>query len=98
MISPKSWTITPAGTKLEGLTHLRSLAIVLVLLFHYRLFQHPGWIDTAGAFGWTGVDLFFVLSGYLISSQLFKSVAQTGGVDLREFYFKRILRIIPAYV
>lgn len=55
--------------KLWGLDHLRALAIILVFFFHYgRLFPHPEWTTTLGKFGWTGVDLFFVLSGYLISS------------------------------
>ncbi len=98
MISPKRLTTTTAGGKLAGLTHLRTLAILLVFLYHYRIFSHPGWIDAAGAFGWTGVDLFFVLSGYLIASQLFKSIAQTGSFSLSGFYIKRTLRIIPAYL
>lgn len=48
--------------KLHGLDHLRTLAIGLVLLFHYRIFPHPAWLTEVGAFGWTGVDLFFVLT------------------------------------
>ncbi len=87
-----------ASRPLVGLVHLRALAIVLVFLYHYRLFAHPGWIDRVGAFGWTGVDLFFVLSGFLISRQLFRSLATHGTLSLREFYFKRLLRIVPAYV
>lgn len=83
---------------LVGLVHLRALAIVLVFVYHYRLFAHPAWVDSVGAFGWTGVDLFFVLSGFLISRQLFRSLATRGTVSLREFYFKRLLRIVPAYV
>ena len=84
--------------KLAGLDHLRALAITLVLLFHYQLFGHPGWIESAGEFGWTGVDLFFVLSGYLISYQLFTTIAMGYKVDLKEFYIKRTFRIIPAYL
>jgi peptidoglycan/LPS O-acetylase OafA/YrhL len=80
-----------------GLTHLRALAIVLVFLFHYRLFGHPAWIDRVGGFGWTGVDLFFVLSGFLIARQLFRAIARTGTLSLGEFYFKRLCRILPAY-
>ena len=59
--------------KLYGLDHLRALAILLVLGFHYQLsfFGHPGWLQTVAQVGWTGVDLFFVLSGFLIASQLF---------------------------
>ena len=83
---------------LVGLVHLRALAIVLVFVYHYRLFAHPEWVDSVGAFGWTGVDLFFVLSGFLISRQLFRSIATRGTFSLREFYFKRLLRIVPAYL
>ncbi|NVB82359.1 MAG: acyltransferase [Kofleriaceae bacterium] len=87
-----------ASGPLVGLVHLRALAIVLVFIYHYRLFAHPAWVDRVGAFGWTGVDLFFVLSGFLISRQLFRSLATRGTFSLREFYFKRLLRIVPAYL
>lgn len=83
--------------KLFGLDHLRTLAIALVFLFHYRMFNHPAWIDDVGSFGWTGVDLFFVLSGYLIAGQLFNSVSQGKNISLKEFFIKRFFRIIPAY-
>lgn len=88
----------PAPGTLVGLVHLRALAITLVFLYHYRLFAHPPWVDRVGAFGWTGVDLFFVLSGFLISRQLFRGLASRGTISLREFYFKRLLRILPAYL
>ena len=49
-------------TKLYGLDHLRALAILLVLGFHYQLgyFGYPQWAKQFNQFGWTGVDLFFV--------------------------------------
>jgi len=84
--------------KLFGLDHLRALAITLVLLFHYQIFHHPKWIEKAGKFGWTGVDLFFVLSGYLIASQLFATMAKRKQISFREFFLKRFFRIIPAYL
>ncbi|WPO92548.1 acyltransferase family protein [Chryseobacterium sp. HR92] len=83
--------------RLYGLDHLRAAAILLVLLYHYRAFKHPGWVDSIGRFGWTGVDLFFVLSGFLISGQLFKEIENNGSVSLKTFYLKRFFRIIPAY-
>jgi len=98
MPPPNSLTTSTTANKLAGLTHLRALAIILVFLYHYRLFTHPAWIDSVGSFGWTGVDLFFVLSGFLISRQLFRSIAQTGGFSIGEFYFKRVMRILPAYL
>lgn len=86
-----------ARHELPGLDHLRALAIVLVFVFHYGLFPHPAWIEDIGAFGWTGVDLFYVLSGYLIADQLFRSQARNGTIGLRSFYLRRALRILPAY-
>ncbi|MDH6254390.1 peptidoglycan/LPS O-acetylase OafA/YrhL [Chryseobacterium sp. H1D6B] len=83
--------------RLYGLDHLRTLAILLVLLYHYRAFKHPEWVDTIGQFGWTGVDLFFVLSGFLISSQLFKEINKNGDISLKTFFIKRFFRIIPPY-
>lgn len=84
--------------KLAGLDHLRALAIITVLFYHYRMFQHPQWLDEIMGFGWTGVDLFFVLSGYLISSQLFANMAAGKSISLPEFFIKRFFRIIPAYL
>lgn len=82
--------------KIAGLDHLRALAISLVFLFHYRLFAHPQWVDTLCKFGWTGVDLFFVLSGYLIAGQIFKGM-QRGDFSLKVFFIKRFLRILPSF-
>jgi len=84
---------------LAGLDHLRALAVILVVLYHYSLFGHPAYLhETIGNFGWTGVDLFFVLSGYLIGGQLLSRVARNQPVDYGTFYLKRFLRIIPAYL
>ncbi|MBK1894816.1 acyltransferase family protein [Chryseobacterium paridis] len=81
-----------------GLDHLRAAAIVLVLFYHYRSFDHPEWVDEYGRFGWTGVDLFFVLSGFLISNQLFKEIKARNTIDLKSFFIKRFFRIIPPYL
>jgi len=86
------------STKLFGLDHLRALAIIMVLFYHYRMFQHPEWLDKSMHFGWTGVDLFFVLSGYLISSQLFSEMSKGKSILFSEFFIKRFFRIIPAYL
>ncbi|WP_374462437.1 acyltransferase family protein [Chryseobacterium sp.] len=86
--------MTERSERLYGLDHLRAIAILLVLMYHYRAFKHPGWIDSIGKFGWTGVDLFFVLSGYLISGQLFKEIRNKGAISLKTFYIKRFFRLI----
>ena len=87
------------NNRLFGLDHLRALAIILVFVYHYgRLFPHPEWTNSISKFGWTGVDLFFVLSGYLIASQLFAKIAQERKISFKEFFLKRFFRIIPAYI
>jgi peptidoglycan/LPS O-acetylase OafA/YrhL len=85
-------------SKLYGLDHLRALAIILVLLFHYKNFNHPEWINGFTDTGWTGVDLFFVLSGFLIASQLFAQIKKGKAISLQTFFLKRLFRIIPVYV
>lgn len=84
--------------RLGGLDTLRALAIALVFAYHYRLFVAGapifGW---AGELGWTGVDLFFVLSGYLIANQLFKGIAEGQVLSLPAFYGRRLLRTLPVF-
>jgi peptidoglycan/LPS O-acetylase OafA/YrhL len=84
--------------KFHGLDHLRAIAILLVLLYHYRMFEHPSWVDAVGWIGWTGVDLFFVLSGFLISNQLFREIKEQQTINLKSFFTKRFFRIIPPYI
>lgn len=84
--------------KFHGLDHLRAIAILLVLIYHYRMFEHPSWIDAVGWIGWTGVDLFFVLSGFLISNQLFREIKDQQTIKLKSFFTKRFFRIIPPYL
>jgi len=76
-----------ANSKMYGLDHLRALAILLVLFFHYQLwFPHPTWTSWFMQLGWTGVDLFFVLSGFLISSQLFSQIKKGRVVWVMNFH------------
>ena len=86
--------------KFYGLDHLRALAIMLVFFFHYFILSggKPNWLPDYAKFGWTGVDLFFVLSGFLISSQLFLKIKQEKKISYKEFFLKRFFRIIPAYL
>jgi len=87
-----------ASGRLHGLDHLRALAIILVLFFHYKVYYGlPAWLDGFSAFGWSGVDLFFVLSGFLIGDKLLREIGRTGRISFKGFYLNRGLRIFPAY-
>lgn len=89
----------PGETRLPELDGLRGLAVLLVMGTH--LVVNPpanrlGLIATTAArVGWVGVDLFFVLSGYLITGILLQ--ADLRSVGLRSFYARRALRIVPLY-
>lgn len=83
--------------RLHGLDHLRAIAIILVMIFHYGR-GIPDWLDPIRKIGWTGVDLFFVLSGYLIGFQLLKEYKRDYRINVKRFYLKRFFRIIPAYL
>jgi peptidoglycan/LPS O-acetylase OafA/YrhL len=80
-----------------GLDLLRALAIVIVVIYHAGImgFPIPGRVHR---FGWIGVDLFFVLSGYLIGGQLLAPVARGQGIRFGRFFARRALRILPAYL
>lgn len=84
---------------LPGLDLLRAIAIVWVMLFHSFLVGGLGadfaWLSR---FGWAGVDIFFVLSGFLIGSQVLQQLQRGGTLSLGGFYARRAWRILPAFV
>ena len=80
-----------------GLDLLRAIAIVLVIVYHAGLFGFVLPYDVQ-RFGWIGVDLFFVLSGYLIAGQLLSTLARRKSPNVRRFYWRRALRILPAFL
>lgn len=86
-----------ARSRVAGLDTLRALAIVAVMAFHLN-WRLPVAFEVAGRFGWMGVDLFFVLSGYLIGLQLLRPLREGRGVALGAFYRRRAYRILPAYL
>jgi peptidoglycan/LPS O-acetylase OafA/YrhL len=69
---------------------LRAVAVIAVMLYHLGFTWIPG--------GFLGVDLFFVISGYVITRLLLDSIAQSGGLDLRGFYIARARRLLPALI
>jgi peptidoglycan/LPS O-acetylase OafA/YrhL len=80
-----------AGSHLRYRPHLdglRTFAVYLVVAYHAGLGRFRG--------GFIGVDIFFVLSGYLVTSILFRDLVASGGVSFSRFYSRRVRRIIPA--
>jgi peptidoglycan/LPS O-acetylase OafA/YrhL len=71
-----------------ALDGLRAVAIIFVVCHHVVMGTFPGF--------WIGVDVFFVLSGYLITSMLLAELRETGAISLRRFYIRRALRLTPA--
>jgi peptidoglycan/LPS O-acetylase OafA/YrhL len=81
-----------------GLDTLRACAIALVFMYHYMVFvSHTPTFGWASTVGWVGVDLFFVLSGYLIADQLLRGVQAGRPLSLWRFYLRRALRTWPAF-
>ncbi|NWJ48210.1 MAG: acetyltransferase [Chloroflexi bacterium] len=73
---------------LPGLEGLRAIAVIAVILYHADLLFIPG--------GFLGVEIFFVISGYLITSLLLEEVRRTGSANLQMFWFRRARRLLPA--
>jgi peptidoglycan/LPS O-acetylase OafA/YrhL len=90
-------TIDLTQTRSSQLDLLRTIAIALVFTGHFNMFAGNAWFKPVGKVGEIGIDLFFVLSGFLIASQLLKTLSNHGTVSLRDFYIRRSLRIWPAY-
>ena len=76
--------------RLPGLDGLRALAIVLVLAYHLFPGLAPG--------GFLGVDVFLVVSGYLITTLLLEEHGRSGRIGLRRFWVRRARRLLPALV
>ena len=92
-----SHTESAAQLRAVGPDILRSLAILLVMLFHCPSAATPTAVAEVRPYGWLGVDIFFVLSGFLIGRQLFKEAAVNDRIDLKAFYLRRAFRILPAF-
>ncbi len=78
----------PALPHLVGLDGLRAVAVIAVVLYHADLPWIPG--------GFLGVDVFFVLSGFLITSLLLVEFERSGRLDYKQFYLRRARRLLPA--
>ena len=104
--------IDKTNVRVAELDGLRALAIILVIMFHswyfvqFRLPSTEAFLIYSDSLPWflgfirrgdLGVDIFFVLSGYLLSWQLFRKRMMSGRIDLKRFYTHRIFRIYPLY-
>jgi peptidoglycan/LPS O-acetylase OafA/YrhL len=88
-----------APTRLFGLDTLRAFAVLIVMLYHLTIFgELPSRLRPVTSFGWMGVDLFFVLSGFLIGQQALKPYLTQQRFSIPEFYRRRAYRILPAYL
>jgi peptidoglycan/LPS O-acetylase OafA/YrhL len=92
-----------------ALDGLRGVAVLLVVLYHttYLVNIFAGKVTTVRGFGWLnsfasgsflGVDIFFVLSGFLITTLLLEQIGRSGTISFRNFYRRRALRLLPALV
>ncbi|MGN6464541.1 MAG: acyltransferase family protein [Rhizobiaceae bacterium] len=78
---------TPFRTDIEG---LRAIAVGGVIAYHFGVAQLPG--------GFVGVDVFFVISGYLITRHILDEIERRGAIDLWAFYARRARRLLPASI
>lgn len=75
---------------IRGLDGLRAIAIIAVFIYHLGFSWLPG--------GYLGVDVFFVLSGFLITTLLIREFSRDGRIDLRGFWLRRARRLLPALI
>lgn len=73
---------------LPGLDGLRGLAVAVVVAFHFGLPGAKG--------GFLGVDVFFVVSGFLVTKILADELSASGRIDVRDFWIRRVRRLVPA--
>src|SRR5579862_2173205 len=85
------------------LDFLRGIAILLVLFHHNEIHgSQMGWLqpvsDSLALYGWAGVFLFFIRSGFLVGGLLFAEIRRTGGVNVKRFLVRRAFKIWPGYI
>ena len=90
MMSTKNTDIKKSARHISSIDGLRAIAVTAVVLYHLGISWIPG--------GFLGVDLFFVISGYVITRLILDSINQSSALDLRAFYAARIRRIYPGFL
>ena len=83
-------TISTKLPYMGGLDGLRAIAVAAVVFYHTDVKWMPG--------GFLGVDMFFVISGFLITSLLLVELENTGKIDFKDFYKRRVRRLFPALI
>jgi peptidoglycan/LPS O-acetylase OafA/YrhL len=76
------------GKRVDGIDGMRTFAVMLVIVYHFEPAMVPG--------GSIGVDIFYTISGFVITRLLIAEYARTGDIGLRQFYRRRWLRLMPA--
>ena len=94
-VTPRAESKQPAH-RLPALDGVRGLAILAVFLYHAAYYAHAYWLFAWFSWGWMGVDLFFVLSGYLITTILLDAIGEPARYYYGSFYARRFLRLAPA--
>ncbi|CAB5061363.1 MAG: acyltransferase family protein [Actinobacteria bacterium] len=89
-MSAKNTTGKVGVRHISSIDGLRAIAVTAVILYHLGITWIPG--------GFLGVDLFFVISGYVITRLILDSINQSSALDLRAFYAARLRRIYPAFI
>jgi peptidoglycan/LPS O-acetylase OafA/YrhL len=89
-MSTKNTDIKKSTRHISSIDGLRAIAVTAVVLYHLGISWIPG--------GFLGVDLFFVISGYVITRLILDSINQSSALDLRAFYAARIRRIYPGFL
>ncbi|SDO65717.1 Peptidoglycan/LPS O-acetylase OafA/YrhL, contains acyltransferase and SGNH-hydrolase domains [Actinacidiphila guanduensis] len=81
-------TVRSRSARVDGIDGLRTFAVMLVIVYHFHPDILPG--------GSIGVDIFYTISGFVITRLLIAEFARTGDIGLRQFYRRRWLRLVPA--
>ena len=90
LTDPEVTTTAKSERYIPAIDGLRAISVIAVLMYHLTLAWWPG--------GFLGVDLFFVISGYVITRLILDSIERSSALDLRKFYRSRIRRLFPALI
>ncbi|PTM41743.1 acyltransferase [Bosea sp. 124] len=90
--------MTPSASRLQLVELLRGLAAVSVAWFHLTATHKNSWVAASGTYGWLGVEVFFVISGFIVPYSMKKLFSRYRFRDAPIFLMRRIIRLEPAYI